>query len=128
MMKTTYWYVLILIVIVGLLFFFKQDNSPATNEPVLSAYDTFGTCLANAGAKFYGAFWCPHCQDQKKLFRDSKTIPYVECSTEDGEGQTQICIDEGITGYPTWKFADGAIMNGAQQLSVLANKTNCPLP
>ena len=24
--------------------------------------------LKQVGAKMYGAFWCPHCQEQKQLF------------------------------------------------------------
>jgi thiol-disulfide isomerase/thioredoxin len=30
-------------------------------------YDEFAKCLTDNGAKFYGAFWCPHCQAQKKM-------------------------------------------------------------
>ncbi len=70
-------------------------------------YDTFAQCLKDKGATFYGAFWCPHCQAQKKAFgSSSKLLPYVECSTLDTLGQTQICKDKKIEGYPTWMFAD----------------------
>ena len=45
-------------------------------------YDAFAQCLKDKGAVFYGAFWCPNCQEQKKLFDSSiKLLPYVECST-----------------------------------------------
>lgn len=92
-------------------------------------YDTFAMCLAEKGATFYGAFWCPHCQSQKKLFGSSaKLLPYVECSTADGQAQTQICIDKKITGYPTWEFADGERLNGEIPLAQLAEKTGCELP
>src|ERR1035437_6515709 len=71
-------------------------------------YDTFAQCIKDSGATFYGAFWCPHCQAQKKLFGTSaKLLPYVECSTPDATGQLQICIDKKITGYPTWELKDG---------------------
>jgi thiol-disulfide isomerase/thioredoxin len=92
-------------------------------------YDTFTQCLGERGAKFYGAFWCPHCQAQKALFGVSKSkLPYVECSTPDSKGQTEICITEEIKGYPTWKFADGSVTNGEMSLSDLAGKTGCTLP
>ena len=26
-------------------------------------YDTFASCIKESGALFYGAFWCPHCQE-----------------------------------------------------------------
>lgn len=89
----------------------------------------FTQCLADSGAKFYGAFWCPHCQAQKKMFGSSeKYLPYIECSTADGQQQLQICKDAGITGYPTWEFADGSRMSGEVALSVLSEKTGCVLP
>lgn len=92
-------------------------------------YDEFATCLKDKGAVFYGAFWCPHCQDQKKLFgKSAKLLSYVECSTADGNGQNQICIDKGVKSYPTWEFADGAFLNGKIALEELAEKTSCVLP
>jgi thiol-disulfide isomerase/thioredoxin len=92
--------------------------------------DQFAICLKDKGATFYGAFWCPHCQAQKKLFGTSaKLLPYVECSTPDGNAQTQICIDKGIKGYPTWEFADGSRpFSGEATLVQLAEKTSCVLP
>ncbi len=92
-------------------------------------YDEFATCLKDKGAIFYGAFWCPHCQAQKKLFGSStKLLPYVECSTADGNAQTQICIDKNVESYPTWEFADGTRLNGEIPLTQLAEKTACVLP
>lgn len=92
-------------------------------------YDEFATCLKDSGAKFYGAFWCPHCQAQKKMFgKSQKKLPYVECSTPDGKGQKPICIDAGIEGYPTWIFADGSQLSGEVELTTLAEKTSCALP
>lgn len=91
-------------------------------------YDEFALCLKEKGALFYGAFWCPHCQSQKKLFGPSqKLLPYVECSTLDGRAQTKECIDKKVTGYPTWEFADGSRLNGEISLDKLAEKTSCPL-
>ena len=77
-----------------------RSNTVSDKGP--GKYDTFATCLKDKGATFYGAFWCPHCQAQKKLFCSSaKLLPYVECSTADGQGQNKICTDAGIAGYPT---------------------------
>ncbi len=120
-------YGLLIIVLIGVFILAKENKSGSQNE-VVSAYDSFAQCLTDAGAKFYGAYWCPHCQDQKKLFNDSKNLPYIECSTPDGQGRTKVCIDAGITGYPTWVFADGSQENGEQSLDTLSQKTNCPLP
>jgi thiol-disulfide isomerase/thioredoxin len=126
-MKSTYIYIgLVVLVVAGLILIRNTSDGKATSR--VTKYDAFAECLGTAGAKFYGAFWCPHCAEQKALFDKSAKLPYVECSTPDSKGQLQICIDEGIKGYPTWKFADGSVIDKVMQLSELAEKTNCTLP
>ncbi len=94
-----------------------------------STLDQFAQCLKDKGAVFYGAFWCPHCQNQKKAFGSSaKYVPYVECSTPDGKSQTQLCKDKKIEGYPTWMYADGSRESGELSLAHLAEKTGCTFP
>jgi thiol-disulfide isomerase/thioredoxin len=91
-------------------------------------YETFATCIAESGAKFYGAFWCPHCQAQKALFgRSAKKLPYVECSTTDGQGQLPICKEKAVESYPTWIFKDGTKQTGEVSLVDLSKFTGCPL-
>lgn len=92
-------------------------------------YDEFAQCLKNEGAKFYGAFWCPHCKSQKALFGSSvKLLPYIECALPDASGQNQLCNDKKIQSYPTWEFADESRLTGEIPLSQLAEKTQCTLP
>lgn len=92
-------------------------------------YDTFAQCINDSGATFFGAFWCPHCQEQKAMFgKSASLLPYKECSTPDGQGQLQECTDAEVTGYPTWEFADGSRIGGVAQMESLAEKTNCELP
>lgn len=90
--------------------------------------DSFAQCIKASGAEFYGAFWCVHCQEQKKEFGSSEQyLPYIECSNPDNT-QKQICIDKKIEGYPTWIFKDGSILSGKLSLETLAQKTQCLLP
>jgi hypothetical protein len=92
-------------------------------------YDSFAQCISDSGAIFYGAFWCPHCQNQKRMFgKSADLLPYHECSTPDGRSQTAACNDAGVETYPTWVFADGSRLTGERQLTELAEKTNCTLP
>lgn len=99
----------------------------AASQP--GKYDTFAQCLSSKKLVFFGAFWCPHCAEQKALFGSSvHYLPYTECSTPDGQNQTQACKDAGITGYPTWQLSDGTRLNGIQQLKTLSEKSGCPLP
>ena len=94
--------------------------------------DAFATCIKDSGAKFYGAFWCPHCAAQKALFgRSVKLLPYIECSNPDGQSQNTLCNSVGIKSYPTWVFltASGtATSTGEQTLEELSSATSCPLP
>ena len=91
--------------------------------------DAFATCIKDSGAKFYGAFWCPHCQKQKAMFgKSAKILPYIECSTPDGKSQMSVCKDAGVEGYPTWEFKDGTRMSGEVALETLGEKTQCELP
>jgi hypothetical protein len=91
--------------------------------------DNFAKCLGTSGAKFYGAFWCSHCQNQKELFGAAKNLlPYIECSQADGNNQTPACISANIGGYPTWVFNDQSRLSGEVDLKTLAKKTGCQLP
>jgi hypothetical protein len=92
-------------------------------------YDSFAQCLTQKGAIFYGAFWCSHCQNQKRMFGSSvEYVPYVECSTPDGRNMLDACKSVGIKSFPTWVFADGTRQEGEAPLSRLAEKTGCELP
>ena len=91
--------------------------------------DAFAKCLTDKGAKFYGAYWCLHCLEQKKDFGGSvDKLNYIECAIQGQNGQTQACIDAQIKSYPTWTFADGSRLEGRLPLSTLAQKTGCEAP
>ncbi len=97
--------------------------------PQPGEYTEFAQCVAASGTTFFGAFWCPHCQNQKAMFGDAADLlPYVECSTPDGQGRLQECIDANIQSYPTWEFADKTRVNGEISFADLSAKTGCPLP
>jgi thiol-disulfide isomerase/thioredoxin len=107
------------------------NSNSLTNIPE-GTYDAFAKCLGEKGAKFYGAYWCPHCQSQKDMFGNAKKfLPYTECSDPNGKNSSivqQVCRDANIKLYPTWQFPDGTRAVGEQSLSTLANKTGCQLP
>lgn len=113
----------VVLIVVGLLVYsFTESKKPGK-------YDEFAKCLSNTGTKFYGTFWCPHCQNQKRMFgNSSKLLPYVECSTPDGRNATEICIEKKIEGYPTWEFPNGDRVSGEMKLEDIASKSSCVLP
>lgn len=111
----------LLIALMGGVFLSACNSEPKT------ANDRFASCLKERGAVFYGTYWCPHCQEQKKIFGSSaQFLPYVECAS--GNGQTKECQEKEIKGYPTWIFADGSRQEGQMSLEELGQKANCPLP
>jgi glutaredoxin len=122
MKKNILWWIIGL-VIVGVLisFLVVQGKKPGK-------YDALAQCINDSGAKFYAAWWCPHCQATKALFGKAHVkLPYIECQTKSRK-QTQECTDAGITGYPTWIFADGSRISGERTLEELAEKTSCQAP
>lgn len=124
MKKSTIYFIILIAAIITAMIIFKSSKSSAGEE-----YNEFAQCLTDSGVKMFGAFWCPHCQNQKKLFGVSwNRINYVECSTPDGNSQTQICIDEKIQSYPTWELADKSRVNGELTLQELSSRSGCQLP
>jgi thiol-disulfide isomerase/thioredoxin len=126
---------LALLVIVGGVLYMTSGNTTNNNAPLTASTTPaeasgpnvpLAQCLKDKGVVFYGAFWCPHCKAQKAEFGDAvPALPYVECSTADGQDQTPICKEKGIKSYPTWKFPDGSELTGEQTFATLATKSSC---
>lgn len=111
-----------LIILGGTVYFLNRDGGSGK-------LDSLAQCIKDKGVTFYGAFWCPHCQAQKAAFGTSeRLLPYVECSTPDGNSQLALCTNKGIKSYPTWVYPDGSIETGEQTPVHLAEKTGCTLP
>lgn len=119
---TIFWLVIVLLIVIGVGSSFYVSKQPGK-------YDTFAQCLTDKGVIFYGAFWCPHCQATKRMFGSSqRLLPYVECSTPNGQDQLQVCKDAGVQSYPTWVFPDGTRLNGERTLAELSSASGCQLP
>ena len=112
--------ILLVIPLIGVILYLIISNA---NKP--GQYDSFAKCLTDKGAKMYGAYWCSHCQNQKKQFGSSwKYINYVECALSNGS-QAPVCRDAKIEGYPTWEFQDGERVSGELSFDTLMQKTGC---
>jgi hypothetical protein len=94
-----------------------------------SRLDAFAKCLTAKQAKMYGAFWCPHCEEQKEKFGSSfQYAPYIECGIKGSKGIEPVCTQAGIKRFPTWIFADGTRVEGEHELDFLGQETGCSLP
>lgn len=78
------------------------------------------TKLQERGARFYGAYWCSHCRDQKEALgmEAMRLLPYMECDANGVNTRRAECTAVGIKGYPTWEL-DGALFPGERDLDEL---------
>lgn len=81
--------------------------------------------LTEVGAIKYGAFWCPHCYDQKQLFGKEAfaKINYIECAEEGQNAQPDVCSQANLEGFPTWDVK-GERYSGTQTLQQLAEASD----
>lgn len=119
-MKTALYLGGIAVLIIGGMYFAGSRSS----GPQDGKLDAFALCLAEKKITMYGAAWCSHCKQQKALFGSSfSKVSYVECP----ENQ-KLCLDKGVTGYPTWISGDGEKFTGVQSLENLSEISGCQLP
>lgn len=81
--------------------------------------------LTSVGAKMYGAFWCPHCYDQKQIFGEEafQEVTYIECDPSGKNPQPEACRAAEIQSFPTWEI-NGEKLSGAQLPETLAEASN----
>lgn len=126
--------VVAMLVLVGTTGIYASVNNPAIadrstpGESGLAITTTSGAAelalaahLKQVGAKMYGAFWCPHCHDQKQLFgrEASSQINYIECDPKGKNPQPDLCEAANVQSYPTWEI-NGKLVSGTQSLEELA--------
>ncbi|QQG46527.1 MAG: hypothetical protein HYY55_01635 [Candidatus Niyogibacteria bacterium] len=117
-MKKIIWIILLAVILAAVFVFIFWPK-----ESVEGKYDDFAQCLTDRGVVMYGAYWCPHCQNEKKAFAGSfRLVNYVECTEE-----TDKCLAEKINGYPTWILSDGRRFEGETGLEKLSEASGCLL-
>jgi uncharacterized membrane protein len=124
--------VVAMLAIVGTLMFYSsiesgiQAKADANKDPY-AITTTSGTAeialakhLTSVDAKMYGAFWCPHCQDQKTLFGKEAfdKVQYFECDPKGPKAQPKACVDAKVESYPTWHVKD-KVTTGTKALTEL---------
>ena len=76
--------------------------------------------LTATGVKLYGAYWCPHCTDQKQMFgKAAGQLPYIECDARSAVGKPAVCAAANVRAFPTWDIA-GKRYEGVLSLEELA--------
>jgi hypothetical protein len=116
-------YAVLIVAVFGLAYYLRNRTQ--------HKHDGFARCLTERGVKMYGAYWCPHCVEQKEKFGASfEYAPYVECGIKgDLHGVSQVCKEAGIKHYPTWQFPPtGERVERVFTLEELSDRTGCALP
>ncbi|MBR9706549.1 hypothetical protein GOV14_05925 [Candidatus Pacearchaeota archaeon] len=101
---------------------FEADTAaPVTGDGNI---DDFVTCLADAGFLIYGANWCGYTKQLVESFGGFDVVApiYVECTE-----QSEVCNNQGITGYPTIKI-NGIQFGGGRSFASFAQATECSAP
>jgi len=120
--KKKYLLVAVVVAVIALYYVFSSMPQP------LGQYDDFAKCLTEKGAALYGAYWCPHCQNQKAEFGSSKKyLNYVECDPNGDNANPNLCKSNNVTGFPTW-IINGTHYEGEQSLEKLSSLAGCTLP
>jgi len=92
-------------------------------------YDDFAKCLSSKQVKMYGAYWCPHCAEQKEEFGKSfQYVNYVECAIRGSKEMTPACKAAGVQHFPSWQFGASPLVEGKFPLNEFSDKTGCSLP
>lgn len=105
-----------------------EDYVPEPPKEKTQDLKALASCLKEKGFTFYGAHWCSHCENQKRMFGEAATaLPYHECSEPDSRKMTQDCQEKGIKTFPTWEGPDGKRREGTRKLEELAEWSGCPL-
>ena len=81
--------------------------------------------LKQNGVIKYSAYWCPNCHEQAELFgkKAYKKLSVIECARDGKNSQTELCIEKGIKGFPSWEI-NGEIFLGVKTLEELSELTN----
>lgn len=112
-----------LVAVVSGAFVFAGGPPPATPyQQALARH------LTASGARFYGAYWCPHCQEQKEMFGSAAaSLPYVECDSKGVNPRPERCEAAGVRAFPTWVI-NGEKREGVQPLDELARLSGFKAP
>ena len=113
-----------IVLVLGLHLHFTGIFDPAAGpeDPYLKA---LASHLQDSGARFYGAFWCRACREQKALFAASvERLPYVECTPAGRGGPlAAACAVQNVRQYPTW-IVGGQRLTGVVDVERLARASN----
>ena len=107
-----------------------QSNHLTNKELVITSESSkkairIANHLNQNGVIKYSAYWCPKCLEQAEFFgkKAYKKLSVIECATDGKNSKTELCIEKGIKGFPSWEI-NGEIFLGVKTLEQLSELTN----
>ena len=66
-------------------------------------HSSLAQCITNSGVNMYGSFKCGICAKTRAMFGDAfEHINEIECHPQGENSQTELCLEKGLEGTPTW--------------------------
>jgi len=91
------WIVGVVIIAIAIVVIFNVQRGPTEN------YDELAKCITEKGVNMYGSFRCGICAKTRSMFGSSfQYINEIECHPQGENPQTELCLEKGIEGTPTW--------------------------
>ena len=107
-----------------------QSNHLTNKELVITSESSkkaigLANHLNQNGVIKYSAYWCPNCLEQAEFFgkKAYKKLNVIECARDGKNSKTELCIEKGIKGFPSWEI-NGEIFLGVKTLEELSELTN----
>lgn len=108
--------IIVILITIGIYYW---KNSSSDNKPVS---EEIMKCIAEKSV-MYSQTSCSHCIQQKEILGNyTKLFNIIEC--DKSREETKKCLDEGITGTPTW-IINKEKAEGIQSIKQLRELTGC---
>jgi uncharacterized membrane protein len=92
-----WWVAAFIVITVAIFVIFNLPEAEGEN------YDELAQCISDNGVLMYGSFRCGVCAKTRAMFDDSfQYITEIECHPQGENAQTELCLEKGIEGTPTW--------------------------
>lgn len=106
---------IVILIIIGIYYWKNSNSNETVNEEIMK-------CIAEKSI-MYSQTACSHCIQQKEILGDYlELFNVIEC--DESKEETKKCLDEGITGTPTWVI-NGKKAEGIQSIKQLRELAEC---
>ena len=122
--------IIVVLSVIGLILaiYLLQAHAPADKGD----HDELAQCITDSGVNMYSSFRCGVCAKTKSMFGESfEHINEIECHPQGENPQTELCLEKGLEGTPTWILEPNDVEEkrhiGFMSIEELAEFSGCDL-